>query len=195
MKLRMALVLIALTVTAHAEVTLPKLFSSHMVLQRDMPIHIWGNAGAAEKISVEFHGLTAATTADNTGRWGIYLPAQPTGGPFTLVIRGSNTIQFDDILLGDLWFASGQSNMEMPLAGFPGNAVIQDADKEIAAANYPNIRMLRIDRDAADYPLEDVKAATGWSTCTPDTAKDFSAVAYFFARDLQKALPGKQPIP
>ncbi|HXC95365.1 MAG TPA: sialate O-acetylesterase [Edaphobacter sp.] len=182
-----------LTFPAIAEVSLPKLFSSHMVLQRDMPIHVWGSAAEGERVTAEFHGLTASTTADHAGRWSLYLSSQSAGGPFTLVIRATNTIQFDDILLGDLWFASGQSNMEMPLAGFPGSAVVQNADQEIAAANYPDIRFFRIDRDVADYPLEDVKAATGWSRCTPETAKDFSAVAYFFARDLQKAL-GKQHV-
>lgn len=183
-----------LTLRASAEVSLPKLFSSHMVLQRDMPIHVWGSATAEEKITVDLHGLTASTTADNVGRWSVYLPAQSAGGPFTLTVRGSNTVQFDDVLIGDLWFASGQSNMEMPLAGFPNSAVVQDSAKEIAAANYPDIRLLLIDQDAADYPLEDVKSATGWSTCTPDTAKNFSAVAYFFARDLQTA-QGKQHVP
>jgi sialate O-acetylesterase len=191
---RCTFVLALLTLCAHAEVTLPKIFSSHMVLQRDMPIHLWGNAAAEEKITADFHGLTASTTADNIGRWSIYLPAQPAGGPFTLAIHGTNTIQLDDILLGDLWFASGQSNMEMPLNGFPGNAVIQNSAQEIAAANFPNIRFLLVKTDAADYPLEDVKAATGWSVCTPDTAKSFSAVAYFFARDLQKALKDHVPI-
>jgi sialate O-acetylesterase len=187
-------IIFLLTFHANAEVSLPKLFSSHMVLQREMPIHIWGSADPEEKIAVDFHSLTASTSADSTGRWSVYLPAQSAGGPFTLAIHATNTLQFDDILIGDLWFASGQSNMEMPLAGFPGNAVVQDADKEIAAANYPDIRLLLIDRDASDYPLEDVKSATDWSSCTPETAKNFSAVAYFFARDLQKA-QGKQHVP
>jgi sialate O-acetylesterase len=189
MKLLIALALVA--TTAHADVALPKVFSSHMVLQRDMAIHIWGDAAADEKISVDFHGTTATTTADNIGRWSLYLPPQPAGGPFTLIIHATNTLTLDDILLGDLWFASGQSNMEMPLAGFPGSAVIKDADKEIAAANYPQIRLLRIEKDTSDYPLEDVKSATGWSQCTPETAASFSAVAYFFARDLQQ----KQHVP
>src|SRR5579871_909945 len=139
MKLLYTFALFALTLTARAEVTLPKVFSSHMVLQRDMPIHIWGNAARGEQVAVDFHGATNTATADNLGRWSLYLPAQPAGGPFTLTIHASNTLQLEDILIGDLWMASGQSNMEMPLAGFPGNAVIKDADKEIAAANYPQI--------------------------------------------------------
>ncbi len=189
--MKLLLTLILLAATAYADVTLPKVFSSHMVLQRDMPVHIWGEAEPGERITVDLHGATASTTADTLHRWSIYLPAQPAGGPFTLTIRATNTLTLDDILFGDLWFASGQSNMEMPLAGFPGNAVIKDADKEIAAANYPQIRLLRVEKDTSDYPLEDVKSATGWSQCTPETAASFSAVAYFFARDLQQ----KQHVP
>ncbi len=157
-----------------------------MVLQRDMPIHIWGDAAPGEQITVDLHGTTNTATTDNLGRWSLYLPAQSAGGPFTLTIHGTNTVQLEDILIGDLWLASGQSNMEMPLSGFPGSAVLKDADKEIAAANYPQIRLLLVEKDTSDYPLEDVKAATGWSLCTPETAKNFSAVAYFFARALQQ---------
>ncbi len=186
MKLLYAIALSVITIVANAEVTLPKVFSSHMVLQRDMPIHIWGDAAAGEQITVDLHGSTNTATTDNLGRWSVYLPAQSAGGPFTLAVHGTNTIQLEDILIGDLWMASGQSNMEMPLAGFPGSAVVKDADQEIAAANYPQIRLLLVKTDAADYPLEDVKAAIGWSLCTPETAKNFSAVAYFFARALQQ---------
>jgi sialate O-acetylesterase len=185
-KLFSAVALLCLALAARAEVTLPKVFSSHMVLQREMPIHIWGNAAPGEQVTVDLHGSTNTATADELGRWSLFLPAQPAGGPFTLTIHATNTLQLEDILIGDLWLASGQSNMEMPLAGFPGNAVVKDADKEIAAANYPQIRLLLVEKDTSDYPLEDVKAATGWSLCTPETAKNFSAVAYFFARDLQQ---------
>ena len=186
MKLLHALALLAASLPAYADVAVPKVFSSHMVLQRDMPIHVWGEAAPGEKITVDLHGSTATATADTLNRWSVYLPALPAGGPFTLTIRGANTLTLDDILIGDIWFASGQSNMEMPLAGFPNNAVIKDSEKEIAAANYPQIRLLRVEKDAADYPLEDVRAANGWSQCTPETAKSFSAVAYFFARSIQQ---------
>ncbi|HMG03242.1 MAG TPA: sialate O-acetylesterase [Edaphobacter sp.] len=185
MNLRLCLVLL-LAAAAHAEVFLPKVFSSHMVLQRDMPIHIWGSAAPGEQVSVDFHGSSAPATADKFGRWSVYLSPQPAGGPFTLTVRAANTLQLDDILLGDLWLASGQSNMEMPLAGFPSSAVVKDSEKEIAAASHPQIRLLLVDRDSSEYPLDDVKAAKGWSVCTPESARSFSAVAYFFARDLQQ---------
>jgi sialate O-acetylesterase len=174
------------SVFVRADISLPKLFSSHMVLQRNMPIHFWGDAEPGEQVTVDLHGTRGTTIADKVGRWSVYLPAEPAGGPFTLTVRGSNAIQLEDILVGDLWVASGQSNMEMPLAGFPGNAVVKDGDKEIAAANYPNIRLLRVAQDSSDYPLDDLKAVDGWSVCAPETARSFSAVAYFFAREVQK---------
>jgi sialate O-acetylesterase len=192
MKLRITLCLLAATLTTKAEVSLPKLFSSHMLLQRDMPIHVWGSASPGEAITVSFHDLTNTTTTDATGRWSLYLPPQPAGGPYTLTVRGTNSLQFDDILLGDLWFASGQSNMEMPLAGFDPDTQIENADKEIASANYPDIRLLLVERDTSGYPREDIKNTTGWVTCTPASAKDFSAVAYFFARNIQMALADKK---
>lgn len=180
-----AVLLILATSVVRAEVSLPKVFSSHMVLQREMPIHIWGFATPGEQVNVELHSLSAYATTDKAGHWSVYLPAQPAGGPFTLTVRSSNTVQLDDILLGDLWVASGQSNMEMPLAGF-AKAPIQDSAKEIASANHPQIRLLRVIKDASDYPLDDIKEARGWSVCTPESVQDFSAVAYFFARDLQQ---------
>jgi sialate O-acetylesterase len=196
MKLRFFLCLLAATLSIHAEVSLPKLFSSHMVLQRDMPIHIWGSASPGEAITVSFHDLTNTATTDTAGRWSLYLPPQPAGGPYTLTVRGTNSLQLDDILLGDLWFASGQSNMEMPLSGFGADTQIENSAKEIAAADLPDIRLLLVERESSGYPLEDINTTAGWSRCTPETAKDFSAVAYFFARDLQRALQNrKQHVP
>jgi sialate O-acetylesterase len=186
MNFRLFAVLLFLTPSiVRAEVSLPKVFSSHMVLQREMPIHIWGFAAPGEQVNIDFHGSSTHATADKVGRWSVYLPAQPAGGPFTLTVRSSNTIQLDDILLGDLWVASGQSNMEMPLAGF-SSAPIKDSEKEIASANQPQIRLLRVIKDTSAYPLDDIKEVRGWSVCTPESAHDFSAVAYFFARDLQQ---------
>jgi sialate O-acetylesterase len=196
MKFRFFLCLLAATFPLHGEVSLPKLFSSHMILQRDMPIHVWGSASPGEAITVSFHDLTNTTVTDTTGRWSLYLPPQPAGGPYTLTVSGANSLQLDDILLGDLWFAAGQSNMEMPLSGFGADTQIENAEKEIAAADLPDVRLLLIERESSDYPLEDIKTTAGWSRCTPETAKDFSAVAYFFARDLQKSFKNrKQHVP
>jgi sialate O-acetylesterase len=188
MTLRSALLLAAATctfATARAEVALPKVLSSHMVIQRNMPIHVWGTAAPQENVSVKFHASTGTATAGTDGRWSVYLPAEPAGGPFTLTVQGTNTVTLDDILLGDIWVASGQSNMEMPLAGF-ASAPIKDSAKVIAAANHPQIRLLFIEKDSAEYPQDDAKAVRGWSLCTPETAKTFSAAAYFFGLDIQE---------
>ncbi len=113
-----------------------------------------------------------------------YLRPEQAGGPYALTVQGSNTIRLEDILVGDVWFASGQSNMEFPLNGFPGNAVLKNGPQEIAAATQPQIRLLRFGRKASEYELRDQDAS--WTLCTPETAAEFSAVAYFFARDLVK---------
>ena len=183
-KLLFAILLASIATLAQGEVRLPKLFTSHMVLQRDKPIHIWGWAQVGEPVSASFNGITAATTGDPLGHWSLYLPPQPAGGPFTLTITGANKLSFDDVLLGDVWFASGQSNMEMPLAGFPGSAVVNNAAQEIANANHPTMRLFTVHRKTSNYPLDDFAETSSWQPCTPETAAKFSAVAYFFGHDL-----------
>lgn len=169
---------------ANAEVRLPKILSSHMVLQRDRPIYLWGWAEPGENVSATFKNNTQTAAADKLGHWSLYFSPQPAGGPFLLTIKGSNTIDLDDILIGDVWFASGQSNMEMPLQGFPGNSITQNSEEEIRNANQPNIRLLHVRHKASDYPLPDYEQS--WTPCTPETARNFSAVAYFFGRELTK---------
>ncbi len=170
---------------AQAEVRLPKLFSSHMVLQRDQPIHIWGWSEPGESVSATFHGATATSTGDPLGHWSLYLPPQSAGGPFQLTVTGSNKIALDDILVGDVWFASGQSNMEMPVSGFPGSAIVNNSAAEIKDANHPDMRLFLVGDKASDYPLNDFAGEPSWTVCSPETAAKFSAVAYFFGRDLQ----------
>jgi sialate O-acetylesterase len=167
-----------------AEVKLPKILSSHMVLQRDRPLHFWGWADPGEKVTVSLDGKSAEATADRLGKWSLYLPSHVAGGPFTADVKGSNTLSVDDILIGDVWFASGQSNMEMPLKGFPGNSVILNSDAEIRAANQPKLRLLRIRKKTSDFPLSDYQDT--WTICTPETAADFSAAAYFFGREISE---------
>jgi sialate O-acetylesterase len=165
-----------------ADVYLPSIMSSHMVLQRDQQIHLFGWAAPGETVSVEFNGSTKSMTADTAGHWGFGLPPEKAGGPYQLKLRGaSNTIVLDDVMVGDVWFASGQSNMEMPLNGFPGNAVVTNAAEEIRNANQPQIRLLLVKHKASDYPQVDYPG-TSWTPCTPETAAKFSAVAYFFGR-------------
>lgn len=177
------LLLAALAVPAvRGEVRLPKILSSHMVLQRDCPIHLWGWAEPGESVSATFKGVSQTATADRLGHWSLYLLPQPAGGPFPLTVKGSNTLELEDVLIGDVWFASGQSNMEMPLLGFPGNAVLKNSEEEIKNAIQPNIRLLFVRHKASEYPLPDYDQS--WTVCTPETAKSFSAVAYFFGRQV-----------
>src|SRR5947209_1656345 len=175
--------LLAAAGLAQAEVKVPALFASHMVLQREHPIHVWGWADANEAVSVQFASESVAATADVTGRWSVYLKPANAGGPYKLTVRGSNTLEFDDVLVGDVWFASGQSNMEMPLSGWPG-APIKDSQAEIQAADHPDIRLFLVERAISQFPLEDFGGS--WSRCTPETAPKFSAVAYFFGREIAR---------
>ena len=173
--------LCVLSSSSYADVTVPALLADHMVVQRGLPVHVWGMAAPHEAVSVAFRGETKAGTADDNGRWSIYLSPGEAGGPFELSIKAANAIVLNDILVGDVWVASGQSNMEFPMTG------LVNAQTEIAAAQYPKIRLFLVKHKPADYPLENVESK-GWAACTPETAADSSAVAYFFARNLQQKL-------
>lgn len=180
-QLRLPMLLLLSVLAVRADVTLPMVLAEHMVLQRGLPLHIWGAADAGESVSVEFRGETRSATADELGRWSVYLRPAAPGGPFELTIKGRNTIVFKDVLVGDVWVASGQSNMEMRVQE------TANAQTEIAAANYPRIRLFQALHKVSDYPLEDI-AARAWALCSPEMAAKFSAVAYYFGRDIQQKL-------
>lgn len=167
--------------SARADVSLPSLLADHMVVQRGLPVHVFGMAAPGENVSVTFRGETRSTTSDTLGRWSLYMAPGEAGGPFQMTVKGANTIQLNDILVGDVWVASGQSNM-----GFPMTALANPAP-EIAAAKYPRIRIFRVEHRPSDYPRSDVEAKT-WVPCTPESVADSSAVAYYFVRDLQQRL-------
>ena len=168
-----------------AEVRLPNVLSDHAVLQRDRPVHLWGMATPGAHLVARFHGQSATTNADDLGRWSLYLQPEAAGGPFQLSITGDGPEKIlSDLLVGDVWFASGQSNMEMPISGFPPSAHLKDADAEIAAARNSMLRLLVVQHKSSDFPLNDADGS--WTECKPETAKNFSAVAYFFGRDLAR---------
>ena len=187
---------VLVSLNAQSEITLPNMLGSHMVLQRNQPIHLWGWADPGEQVTATLRASTETTKADDLGHWGLYLPPEKAGGPYQLTISGTNKIVLDDVLIGDVWFASGQSNMEFPLLGFPGNAIMNNSAEEIRNANQPNLRLLHIRTAASSYPLQDVNTGANqsptmqstqnnsWTLCTPDTAATFSAVAYFFGREI-----------
>ena len=170
----------ALSPDLWADVRLPALFGDHMVVQRDMPIHVWGWAAPGEAVSVAFRGETAVTAASLDGRWEVYLEPTEAGGPYALAINGENSIRLTDILVGDVWVGSGQSNMQWPLER------ANDAAREIAAAQYPGIRYFTVARSASGTREDDVEGE--WRTVTPETAGEFSGIAYFFARHLHREL-------
>ena len=178
---RLCILALSAVLGAHADVTLPALLSDHMMIQRELPVHVWGNAAEGEAVSVTFRGNTRSTAADSVGRWSVYLPPGEAGGPFELTIKGNNQITLKDVLVGDVWVASGQSNMEFTVKeGL-------NAKAEIAAADHSRIRLFHVKNKAADHPLDDV-AAEPWAPCTAESVADFSAVAYFFGRNLHEKL-------
>lgn len=169
-----------------AQVQLPSLFADHMVVQRNMPVHVWGTAAPGEAITVTFAGKSGQTTTNRLGRWSVYLPPVQAGGPFTLQVQGTNTITLSDVLAGDVWIASGQSNMEFTMG--PGDYTgVLDAPKELAMANHPEIRLLHLANRSSDMPVSNPVIKQSWTSCTPESVAQFSAVAYYFARDLQQS--------
>ena len=186
MKLQSILLFALLPVATSAQVTLPKILSDHMVVQRDLPVHVWGLAESGETVSVNFRGESRTVTTDQIGHWSLYLKPGAAGGPFEIKVQGGKTnepaITIHDVLVGDVWIASGQSNMEMPLKGWPPDSPLQNSAGEIANANQPLLRLLIVNHKTSEYPVDDIDAS--WTVCTPQTAGDFSAVAYFFGREL-----------
>ncbi len=167
----------AITFSAKAQIRLPKFFSDNMVLQRNVSIPLWGWAKANEKIVVQFNKQTKNTSADKTGKWMVRLDAENAGGPYVLNIRGKNILQLKNILVGDVWLCSGQSNMEWTVAQS------DNAKNEIATANYPFIRHIKIQRALNSLPDVDIQN-TEWKVCDNNTVADFSGVGYFFARHI-----------
>jgi sialate O-acetylesterase len=168
---------------AQADVKLPSVIGSHMVLQRDKPLPIWGQADAGEEVTVQVDDEqgSAAAKADQNGAWKVTLPPMKADGKaHTLTITGENKIQLKDILIGEVWIGSGQSNMEWTLGGS------HDAKEAIPAADQPQIRLFQVPKIQAAAPASDVKAA--WRVCTPKKAPAFSGVLYHFGLALQKEL-------
>jgi sialate O-acetylesterase len=173
--------LCALPSLMFADPALPHLIGDHMVLQQQRPIHIWGKAVPDEKITVTLSSEFRSTSADTNGNWSVDLPPMSAGGPFTLIVHGKKDIILKDIMIGEVWIASGQSNMTFAL-----NDAISGLE-EVRKADYPDIRLFTVPKKPAAEPQPDTLPAS-WKICNPDTAKEFSAVAYYFARELRRKL-------
>ena len=177
---------------ARADVKPHALFSDGMVLQRGMKCPVWGTADPGEIVSVSFAAtkgnasivLSASVNAGKNGKWRIDIQVAPemAGGPYEMVIKGKNTITLKDVYVGEVWICSGQSNMEFHLSG------AHNAKEAIAKAKNPKIRLFTVQKNTSDKPLSGFKGQPKWQECNPETAKNFTAVGYFFGRDLQKAL-------
>ncbi|MBL9122881.1 MAG: sialate O-acetylesterase [Planctomycetaceae bacterium] len=164
---------------AQAAVEPHPLFTDGAVLQRDMPVPVWGTAQDGEKVTVKFNGQEKSATAKD-GRWEVTLDKMSAGGPFELSIAGENQVTVKDVMVGEVWIASGQSNMQWPVSRSAG------AEQAIASAGNPYLRLFTVPRQAMPDPQ--LSVATKWEPCNSQTLPDFSAVAYYFGRDLQKKL-------
>jgi len=181
-KITLTLIVIVLsTLIGKAEVKLADIFSDNMVLQRNLNVKVWGSADPGEKVSLRFNGQKLRTKADKTGEWSMLLKPMQAGGPFEMTIKGKNEVVLKNILIGDVWVCSGQSNMQWPVSKS------NNAEEEIKNANYPNIRLFEVPRKVSNVPLDDIPNAT-WKQCSSETIKNFSAVGYYFGRDLQKEI-------
>ncbi len=164
-----------------AEVSVPNIFSDHLVLQQKQPNKVWGKASPGEEVSVKINGSTQLTTADEDGNWSVMLEPLEAGGPYELVIAGTNTIAIADVLVGEVWICSGQSNMQWVVKN------CFDSDLVEATANYPKLRMISYPNQGSQTPIWTHKDAA-WQVCSPATVGNFSAVGYFFGRELEQVL-------
>ena len=173
---------------AVADVKPARLFSDHAVLQQGVAVPVWGTADAGERVTVSLGDQKHSTTADDKGHWVVRLDPLQAGGPMEMTVAGKNTVRIADLYAGEVWLCSGQSNMDMRIAKTKERywCGVNNEAEELAAANYPQMRMFVTDFKLADEPQTDV---TGdWKVTTPQNAPDFSATAYFFGRELHKTL-------
>lgn len=186
MNLRISTMLLCFLVTglAKAEITLPKIFSNEMVLQRETNVLLYGWADPNEEFTIytSWNDATVVVKTGNNAKWEVTVETPKAGGPFQIRFKGkTNEITLKDVLIGEVWLCSGQSNME-----WSANSKIANKDVEIANANYPTIRLFSVAKRTSKYPQKDVSGT--WVTCSPESMQDFSAVAYFFARRVQEEL-------
>jgi len=172
--------LLLITSLVYADVRLPAVFSSNMVLQREKEIAVWGWANPGEKVSVEFKGMSESVVAGSDGKWMVKLDACQAGGPFEMTVKDNNTVTFKNVMVGEVWVCSGQSNMEFPLERSQG------AREEIKNAKNSDIRLFSIPKRISAKPQDDVEAS--WLVCIPNFADNFSAVAYYFGKYINNEL-------
>jgi sialate O-acetylesterase len=181
---RLTLLILVFAGVGHAEVRVSSIIGDNMVLQQGTKVRIWGKANAGERIAVTFEKKSVNTVADSQGRWQVWVGPLKAGGPSDLTIEGDNVLTVKNVLVGEVWICSGQSNMEWPLV----NTV--NGNEVVAQANYPEIRLFTVEHTTSESPLDDVRGR--WVVTTPEHAAGFSAVGYFFGREIHQQL--KVPI-
>jgi sialate O-acetylesterase len=164
----------------HADVTLPGLLSDNVVLQRDVRIPIWGKADPDESVTVQLGPDTAQTTAREDGTWAVQLDPLPSGGPYDLTVSGKNSVTVHNVAIGEVWVCAGESNMEYKVLA------AKDSEKEMADADLPMLRLFVVPHNASETPQTNCDGA--WVACDPNTVKDFPAIGFFFARELNRGL-------
>ena len=167
--------------SAMADVTLPNVFGEHMVLQRSQKNKVWGKAAAGEEVTVSIASQSHKAKAGANGTWSVMLDPLEVGEPLTLTVKGKNEIKFGDVLVGEVWICSGQSNMQWSVNSS------NDADLERATAKHPKLRMINFPNIGVQEPIW-THPDRKWQVCTPESVGGFSAVGYFFARQLQRTL-------
>lgn len=177
----LTVLVLSLPLTVWSAVKLPLIFQNHMVLQRGKPIQVWGWADPKESVEVKLNGQTVATTADKNGKWRVQLPVMEAGGPYDFSVQGKNTITLTDVMIGDVWICSGQSNMQWQISqtGYQ--------EKDSALLKQAHIRLFTVQIDTDYMPREDIKGGE-WKTLSVDNVNSFSAVAYHFGKYLYKEL-------
>lgn len=185
---KLLLFFLGVVLTVHAKVTLPSYFTNNMVVQQNTTLTIPGKTKAGKKVSVtvSWDNKKYITKADAKGTFQIEIPTPSAGGPYTITISDGSPLTLKNVMAGEVWFCSGQSNMEMPVAGW---GKVLNYEKEVAEAQYPSIRLLQVKKKMAYTPQEDIEVNSGgWNECSPATVAEFSSVAYFYARTLWKEL-------
>ncbi len=178
----------------YGKITVARIFSDNMVLQRETEIPVWGTADPGEVITVSLSRESVSVTTNVLGKWKVFLPQFEAGGPYRLKISGNkSTFVFENVLIGDVWFVSGQSNMEHPMKGweFIPHSAVSDSEKEIADSNYPEIRLFQVPKYPSPIEQEDLHSGN-WEVAGPQSVAGFSSTAWFFAKELYKKI--KVPI-
>lgn len=176
-----------MALVAKAEVKMPKIFGDNMVLQQQTDCHLWGTADAGKQVKVRtsWDGRTYKTQADAQGKWRVSVRTPQAGGPYDITLTDGKTLTLHDVLIGEVWICSGQSNMEMPMKGFMSQPVEGTAN-ELMTCKDDRLRLFTVKRNAQLHPVDDVEGS--WSKAQSESVRDFSAAAYYFGKSLRKSL-------